>query len=797
MKDKLISIVVPVYNAEKWLGYCLNSIMAQTWPRFEAILVNDGSKDSSLEICNNYAALDDRFRVLDVPNGGVSKARNLGVSQAKGDYLVFVDSDDVAAPDMLEVMLEAAERTGIELVAGDMSLVDFSRPENDRGLLCARWAGEGERVYDKDAFARNRMRLIFNTSLLEGPCAKLYSMELWRKLELAFPPELSLGEDFVTNMKYYAACNGIVFLNRTVYYYNNESQSDSLTHRYRKDLFETKMYLIGQLRDFIGPKEQMDPDEWSCYCSYVACTGFKCLAAAALDEHFESQEARLAEVAKIVADPLFREGCAQNTWIPDEFLAARKTVLEGDAEKTLHILQTPTPEIVQKKRELAGKVQAKKAGFKTGCKRALQKMLYPLQRLNRYINRLQTQELQNQLQNMAVRSQKLQLDASLSDAYETQKADIQSWMSEILDRKSCTLELLDQKLQQQTEELSRLKSDVEMLRGAAWNETKIYEQQQVMELRQKKKALMLATAEHQNIGDAAIDLAEQNLLLQYFPDYFQVEFSTYEMPNKYNFLQAIVNPSDVIFINGGGNMGSLYREEEELHRKIVRDFPNNKIVILPQTIFFADTPEGQAELALSARVYNHHQDLTIYARGQESYDFACRHFHNAKVKLMADVVLSLHRDYGFDRSGVLLCLRNDGESVLAESRQKVLETVQRFDSDVEIRTNIAEQDISRVERAAVVNGELQRYARRRVVVTDRLHGMIFAAVTGTPCVVLDNATHKSRDFYETFLRESNAIFYIGTDCSRLEEAIGQALALEQPDYGVFDKALFDDLQTLQ
>lgn len=784
MKDKLISIVVPVYNAEKWLGYCLNSIMAQTWTRFEVILVNDGSKDSSLEICNNYAALDDRFRVLDVPNGGVSKARNLGVSQAKGDYLVFVDSDDVIAPDMLEVMVEAAERTGIELVAGDMSLVDFSRPENDRGLLCARWAGEGERVYDKDAFARNRMRLIFNTSLLEGPCAKLYSMELWRKLELAFPPELSLGEDFVTNMKYYAACNGIVFLNRTVYYYNNESQSDSLTHRYRKDLFETKMYLIGQLRDFIGPKEQMDPDEWSCYCSYVACTGFKCLVAAALDEHFESREARLAEVAKIVADPLFREGCAQNTWIPDEFLAARKTALQGDAEKTLHILQTPTPEIVQKKRELAGKVQAKKAGLKTGCKRALQKMLYPLQRVNRYINRLQTQELQNQLQNMAVRSQKLQLDASISETYEKQKADIQSWMSE----------MLDQKVQQQVEELSRLKSDVEMLRGAAWNETKIYEQQQVMELRQKKKVLMLATAEHQNIGDAAIDLAEQNLLLQYFPEYFQVEFSTYEIARKYTFLQAIINPSDIIFIHGGGNMGSLYQTEEELHRKIVQDFPNNKIVVLPQTIYFADTPEGQAELALSARIYNHHQDLTIFARGQESYDRACHYFQNAKVKLMADSVLSLHRDYGFDRKGILLCLRGDGETLLADRKQEILDVVRGVDPDVEVRTNIAEHDISRVDRAAVVNEELQRYARRRVVVTDRLHGMIFAAVTGTPCVVLDNVSRKSGDVYESFLQDSNAIFYIGTDCSRLEEAIRQAMAVEKTVCDIFGGKPFDGLQ---
>lgn len=784
MKDKLISIVVPVYNAEKWLGYCLNSIMAQTWTRFEVILVNDGSKDSSLEICNNYAALDDRFRVLDVPNGGVSKARNLGVSQAKGDYLVFVDSDDVVAPDMLEVMVEAAERTGVELVAGDAELVDFAAPEQNRPKLCAAWLGSGEQLLDKQQFAEKRMQLIWYTSLLESTWGKLFSMELWRKLNLQFPPELSLGEDFVTNMKYYAACNGIAFLNKTVYYYNNEFQSNSLTHQYRKDLFETKMYLIERLRDFIGPMDQLSQEEWTCYCSYVACSGFRCLAAAALDERFESQEARLAEVNKIVNNSLFREGCAQNTWIPDEFLAARKTVLDGDAEKTLRILQTPTPEIVQKKRELTEKAKAKKASFKTGCKHALQKILYPLQRVNRYINRLQTQELQNQLQNMAVRSQKQQLDASISEVYEKQRADIQRWMSE----------MLDQKVQQQMEELSRLKSDVEMLRGSVWNETKIFEQQQVMELRQKKKALMLGTAEHRNIGDAAIDLAEQNLLLQYFPDYYQVEFSTYEMSRKYTFLQAIVNPSDIIFIHGGGNMGSLYKTEEELHRKIVQDFPNNKIVILPQTIYFADTPEGQAELALSARVYNHHRDLTIFARGQESYDRACHYFQNAKVKLMADSVLSLHRDYGFDRKGILLCLRGDEETLLADKKQEILDTVHSLDPEAEFCTNMAEQDISRVDRAAVVNEELQRYARRRVVVTDRLHGMIFAAVTGTPCVVLDNVSRKSGDVYESFLQDSNAIFYIGTDCSRLEEAIRQAMAVEKTVCDIFGGKPFDGLQ---
>lgn len=803
MTENKVSIVVPVYNAQKWLGYCLNSLLAQTWTEFEVILVNDGSTDDSLEICRNYAELDSRFRVLDVPNGGVSRARNLGVSQATGRYLVFVDSDDVVTPDMLEVMLDCARRTGVELVAGDAELVDFAAPEQDRPKLCAAWLGSGERLLDKQQFAEKRMQLIWYTSLLESSWGKLFSLDLWRKLNLQFPPELSLGEDFVTNMKYYAACNGIAFLNKTVYYYNNEAQSNSLTHQYRKDLFETKMYLIERMRDFIGPMDQLPQEEWNCYCSYVACSGFKCMAAAALDERFESQEARLAEVRKIMDHPLFREACAQNTWIPDEFLSARKAVLEDDAEKTLRLLQTPTPEIVQKTRQMEVKIQNKKAHLKKKCKHLLQKVLYPLQRLNRYINRLQTQELQQQLQNMAVQSQKLQLDASLSTAHEKQKAYFESWMTEVLDRKSQEhaqeLANLQQTLEQfrpvlsAADTLAQVKTDVARLRDTLWDDSKIFEQQQVMELRQKKKVLMLATAEHRNIGDAAIDLAEQNLLLQYFPDYFQVEFSTYEMPRKYNFLQAIVNPSDILFLNGGGNMGSLYREEEELHRRIVQDFPNNKIVVLPQTIFFADTPEGQAELALSARAYNHHKDLTIFARGRESCDFACRHFHNAKVRLMADVVLSLQRDYGFDRRGILLCLREDGETVLAQQKQQILDTVHRLDPGVEIRTNMAEQDISRVDRAAVVNGELQRYARHRVVVTDRLHGMIFAAVTGTPCVVLDNATHKSRDFYETFLQDSNAVFYIGTDCDRLEEAIAQALAVEKPVYGVFDQALFADL----
>ena len=102
----LITIVVPVYNVEKYISDCLDSLISQTYKNIEIILVNDGSKDDSLIICQNYAAIDDRVKVLDVPNGGVSNARNCGIESATGEYIQFVDSDDVITENMTERLVD-------------------------------------------------------------------------------------------------------------------------------------------------------------------------------------------------------------------------------------------------------------------------------------------------------------------------------------------------------------------------------------------------------------------------------------------------------------------------------------------------------------------------------------------------------------------------------------------------------------------------------------------------------------------------------------------------------------------
>ena len=118
MIDK-VSIIVPVYNIENYIRVCVESILAQTYESFELILVDDGSKDNSGILCDEYAAIDSRVKVIHKENGGVSSARNTGLQQAKGKWIMYVDGDDWIEPDMIESLIEAAKATEADLVFGD------------------------------------------------------------------------------------------------------------------------------------------------------------------------------------------------------------------------------------------------------------------------------------------------------------------------------------------------------------------------------------------------------------------------------------------------------------------------------------------------------------------------------------------------------------------------------------------------------------------------------------------------------------------------------------------------------
>jgi len=175
----MISIIVPIYNSEKWLKRCVESLINQTYTHIEILLINDGSKDRSLEICNEYAKKDNRIIVIDKENEGVSATRNLGIKKAKGEFIQFVDSDDYIDEQMCEKLLNAVDNADLVLCGLKVWQrgVLLREPHLENGTYNLK---ESIDIY----FKIRKINL--------GPCNKLYRRE---KILKGFRENLSLGED--------------------------------------------------------------------------------------------------------------------------------------------------------------------------------------------------------------------------------------------------------------------------------------------------------------------------------------------------------------------------------------------------------------------------------------------------------------------------------------------------------------------------------------------------------------------------------------------------------------------------
>ena len=185
-----ISVIVPVYNAENTLHQCVDSILNQEYKQIEVILVDDGSRDSSPQICDEYAEKDKRVHVFHKPNGGVSSARNLGLDHAHGKWITFIDSDD---------SISEGYYTGIEDRKEDIIFLGYKTFY--KGILIKDISIPKE-LFD-NAF-KNMIKSNFSNSIVRGPCAKFYKMDLLSGLR--FNPEMTIGEDLYFVLDYLSRC---------------------------------------------------------------------------------------------------------------------------------------------------------------------------------------------------------------------------------------------------------------------------------------------------------------------------------------------------------------------------------------------------------------------------------------------------------------------------------------------------------------------------------------------------------------------------------------------------------------
>ena len=228
----LISVIVPIYNAEKFLHYCIDSILNQTVIDFELILVDDGSTDNSGKICDEYSEKDNRIWVIHKPNGGVSSARNAGIEAAKGEYICFVDSDDFLESSYLEELVETKKKyPDFDNVWCGFQTVEDYYKNNKK-------AYDVERDNDYSFSDLSSIMDLFEKWFVQMPWNKLYKTKTIVENSIVFPPEISLGEDYIFNLRYLDCTNGkIAVVNKPLYNYLRDGK-ESLDNKYYPDLLE-------------------------------------------------------------------------------------------------------------------------------------------------------------------------------------------------------------------------------------------------------------------------------------------------------------------------------------------------------------------------------------------------------------------------------------------------------------------------------------------------------------------------------------------------------------------------------
>lgn len=227
-----VSIIVPVYNAENVLHYCIDSILAQTYKDFELILVNDGSTDKSGELCDRYAEKNKNVAVIHIKNGGVSKARNTGIELAKGDYICFIDSDDFVSKNYLEELIKAQNVFSDydNVWCGFQTVTDYRGSDSKPNL-----ASDSE---EYSQYTRSEIMTLHEKWLSQMPWNKIFKTSIVKDNNIRFPEDLSLGEDLIYNLNYLDHTNGnIVITNKPLNYYLR-SEKESLDNKYYPNLYE-------------------------------------------------------------------------------------------------------------------------------------------------------------------------------------------------------------------------------------------------------------------------------------------------------------------------------------------------------------------------------------------------------------------------------------------------------------------------------------------------------------------------------------------------------------------------------
>lgn len=262
MKTK-VTVVIPVYNTKKYLEECVRSVVNQTHDEIEILLVDDGSTDGSAEMCDTLAEADERIRVIHKENGGAATARNLGIDEAEGEYIMFLDSDDWLDLDAIEILTQYADENqtdvlrfnyvrefeGKQLVKPNTFLKEKLYVDEECKVVCRQLLG----LVEKELAHPESMNFLASCGF------NLYRTETLRKTDVRFVPIKEIGSfvDGLFNFSVFLNIKRFAFINRPFYHYRKTNES-AATATYRKNYVERQLVLFEKLRAAIEKENERE-----------------------------------------------------------------------------------------------------------------------------------------------------------------------------------------------------------------------------------------------------------------------------------------------------------------------------------------------------------------------------------------------------------------------------------------------------------------------------------------------------------------------------------------------------------
>lgn len=262
----------------------------------------------------------------------------------------------------------------------------------------------------------------------------------------------------------------------------------------------------------------------------------------------------------------------------------------------------------------------------------------------------------------------------------------------------------------------------------------------------RNKIFLFQSPSYSNIGDHAIAVAHITFLKENFPEFDIIEVQNHLVDNFVKSYKKLLKESDIITMIGGGNFGNEYIPLERTRRSVVEKFPNNKIVIFPQTIHYSNDSLGENELKITQEVFSQHKNLTLTAREEVSYELMKKYFPNNNVILTPDIVLYTSQLKSKQRTYGLKVIREDQESILSENDKSYITDLLKSTFSEVITSDMHVENFRTVrtteDRELILKNKFEQFQQAKIVITDRLHGMVFATISGTPCIVFSNYNQK-------------------------------------------------------